>query len=269
MDYTLIRASRKSISISIRDAAVVVRAPHRAAKADIDRFVASKQKWITSKLAAAQEVAAKKQQFVVTYGSMLLWRGQEYPLLGDSSTKRMWRDDAGFHMPPGLDEATLKSNVIRLYKSCAKPYLAARVAHFARVVGEMPTEVRVTQAMTRWGSCSVSSRRVTSTPDATSSRTPSVPLPWGQKARAAQTPSTPASTTSGKKTYRLNFSWRLCMADDDVIDAVVVHELAHTKQMNHSPAFYALVRATLPDYDVRHARLQLLSKRLGCEDWTL
>ncbi|MCL2068918.1 MAG: M48 family metallopeptidase, partial [Oscillospiraceae bacterium] len=42
---------------------------------------------------------------------------------------------------------------------------------------------------------------------------------------------------SGKKS--LNFSWRLIMADDDVIDYVVVHELAHITQMNHSVRFWA------------------------------
>lgn len=37
---------------------------------------------------------------------------------------------------------------------------------------------------------------------------------------------------SGKKS--LNFSWRLIMAEDNVIDYVVVHELAHITEMNHS-----------------------------------
>lgn len=46
----------------------------------------------------------------------------------------------------------------------------------------------------------------------------------------------------------LNFNWRLIFAPEDVIDYVVVHELAHRKQMNHSPAFYAVVASVLPDY---------------------
>ena len=66
---------------------------------------------------------------------------------------------------------------------------------------------------------------------------------------------------------RLNFSWRLVMADDDVIAYVVVHELAHLGMMNHSPKFWAIVEGVLPDYKERQARLKTLQQRLGAEDW--
>jgi len=65
----------------------------------------------------------------------------------------------------------------------------------------------------------------------------------------------------------LNFSWRLLMAGDDVIDYVVVHELAHLREMNHGPRFWALVAGVLPDYRERQQRLKLLQKRLADEDW--
>ncbi|MCL2425792.1 MAG: M48 family metallopeptidase [Oscillospiraceae bacterium] len=65
----------------------------------------------------------------------------------------------------------------------------------------------------------------------------------------------------------LNFSWRLIMADDDVIDYVVVHELAHIIEMNHSKRFWAVVEAVLPDYRERQKRLKQLQHRLSGEDW--
>lgn len=65
----------------------------------------------------------------------------------------------------------------------------------------------------------------------------------------------------------LNFSWRLVMAPDDVIDYVVVHELAHFFQMNHSAKFWAIVEQVLPDYKQRQAKLKELQKRLATEDW--
>ena len=46
----------------------------------------------------------------------------------------------------------------------------------------------------------------------------------------------------------LNFNWRLCLAPPEVVDYVVVHELCHLCEMNHSPAFWALVESILPDY---------------------
>lgn len=65
----------------------------------------------------------------------------------------------------------------------------------------------------------------------------------------------------------LNFSWRLIMAPDDVIDYVVIHELAHTKELNHSDKFWAIVASILPDYKERESKLKDLEKKLKQEDW--
>lgn len=46
----------------------------------------------------------------------------------------------------------------------------------------------------------------------------------------------------------INLSTRLLFAPDEVIDYVIIHELAHRKQMNHSPRFWALVARAMPDY---------------------
>jgi predicted metal-dependent hydrolase len=46
----------------------------------------------------------------------------------------------------------------------------------------------------------------------------------------------------------LSFTWRLVMAPPEVIDYVVVHELCHLKELNHSKAFWAQVEAILPGY---------------------
>ena len=70
---------------------------------------------------------------------------------------------------------------------------------------------------------------------------------------------------SAKKS--LNFSWRLIMADDMVIDYIVVHELAHILEMNHSVRFWAVVAVVLPDYKERKKRLKELQHRLNTETW--
>ncbi len=48
----------------------------------------------------------------------------------------------------------------------------------------------------------------------------------------------------------LRFCWRLVMAPMDIIDYVVVHELAHLKELNHSAKFWKLLSNTLPDYEI-------------------
>ena len=46
----------------------------------------------------------------------------------------------------------------------------------------------------------------------------------------------------------LNFNWLLILAPPEVLDYVVVHELCHRKEMNHSDAFWKEVETVLPDY---------------------
>jgi predicted metal-dependent hydrolase len=47
---------------------------------------------------------------------------------------------------------------------------------------------------------------------------------------------------------RLSFSWRLLMAPGHVLDYVVVHELCHLREFNHSRAFWQLVESVRPEW---------------------
>lgn len=47
------------------------------------------------------------------------------------------------------------------------------------------------------------------------------------------------------------YSWRLMLYPKEAVDYVVVHELAHIRQKNHSPAFYREIEKILPDYKAR------------------
>ena len=54
----------------------------------------------------------------------------------------------------------------------------------------------------------------------------------------------------------LHFSFRLLYAPKEMIEYVVVHELAHTKHKNHSPLFWAEVGKYIPDYKKRRKWLK-------------
>ena len=54
----------------------------------------------------------------------------------------------------------------------------------------------------------------------------------------------------------LCFSYRIMMYPIEAIDYVVVHELAHIRHHDHSPAFYQFVASILPDYQSREAILK-------------
>ena len=54
----------------------------------------------------------------------------------------------------------------------------------------------------------------------------------------------------------LSFNCLLALAPEDVLDYVVVHELCHRKQMNHSRAFWTEVEKILPNYPMQKAWLK-------------
>lgn len=111
MEYRLIRSRRKTMALQVtRESAVVVRAPLRLAKREIDRFVEAHLPWVEKQLARQERY---RQQFPE---------------------------------PTPAELAALRQK--------AKEIIPGKVAHYAAVMGLVPQGVRITQARTRFGSCS-------------------------------------------------------------------------------------------------------------------
>jgi predicted metal-dependent hydrolase len=60
----------------------------------------------------------------------------------------------------------------------------------------------------------------------------------------------------------VRLSWRLLQAPPNIINYVICHELAHLKQMNHSPKFYAVLESLFPNYKAAEKELKILSPQL-------
>ena len=220
--YTLKHSNRKTVAIHIRDGFVEVRAPLKMPNHAIEKFVSSKEKWITEKLAESNERVEQRNSFMLSYGDSIIYRGKQYPV-AEKQGSRIGFDNERFYMPPDLTPEQIKYACIHIYRLLAKRDLTEKVLAFAKRMSVMPTAVKINSAKTRWGSC------------------------------------------SNKKS--VNFSWLLIMADDDIIDYVVVHELAHITELNHSARFWALVEDFIPDYVHRKVKLKELQHKLACEDW--
>lgn len=54
----------------------------------------------------------------------------------------------------------------------------------------------------------------------------------------------------------LSYNWKLILLPAQLLDYVVVHELAHRKEMNHSARFWNIVERELPDYRQLRKRLR-------------
>ena len=62
---------------------------------------------------------------------------------------------------------------------------------------------------------------------------------------------------------RLSISWRIIMAPLSVIDYVLIHELVHIKEKNHSKRFWTSIETILPDYRKHRFWLKENGHRLG------
>jgi predicted metal-dependent hydrolase len=63
----------------------------------------------------------------------------------------------------------------------------------------------------------------------------------------------------------IKLNWRLIMAPLTIIDYVVIHELAHTVEPNHSKRFWEKVAGIMPDYKIKRQWLKDNSKYLNIE----
>lgn len=60
----------------------------------------------------------------------------------------------------------------------------------------------------------------------------------------------------------LNFNWKLILAPPQCLDYVVIHELCHLSEFNHSPRFWGLVEAQMRDYKIWKEWLRINGKAL-------
>jgi len=66
---------------------------------------------------------------------------------------------------------------------------------------------------------------------------------------------------------RLMYSWRLILAPQPVLAYVAAHEVAHLAEMNHSPAFWSVVRGLMPDYETHRRWLKTRGNHLHQYDF--
>jgi len=60
----------------------------------------------------------------------------------------------------------------------------------------------------------------------------------------------------------ISLNWKLVMAPMEVIDYVIVHELCHMKEMNHSKNYWNIVKSIIPDFELRRKWLKDNGHRL-------
>ena len=221
--YELRRAPRRSIGFTVGSEGLSVSAPRWVAQTDIDAALRAKQSWILRKLDEQAERRERLQR------SRIVWQdGAALPFLGVPVTLQLTPLQRGVH----LDAAGTADMPRRL--------------HVGLPPGTPPERVR--QAVLRW-----LQREARSLFEARLAHfAPQLGVRWTRLSLSSACTRWGSASVDGS--IRLN--WRLLHFPLELVDYVVVHELAHLHEMNHSPRFWAHVAAVMPDYLRRRAALK-------------
>ena len=219
IEYALRRSSRQSIGFTIDDDGLRVTAPRRVTLEEIDNALRAKQRWIVAKLlerGERRDLRQQRQPIEWKDGARLPYIGGEIVLRLEEATRSHCRfDAAGQELWIGVVPGLSEWQL----KERVKLWFQAEAKQlFRERLDHYAPQLRV-----NYSSLTLSSA---------GSR-------WG------------SCTVGGS--IRLN--WKLIHYPLALIDYVVAHELAHLREMNHSPAFWATVGEVYPDYD--GARLAL------------
>lgn len=227
-------ARRRSIGFTVGLEGLSVRAPRWVRRGDVDEALRERGGWILAKLAEQRERAARLQ------AARVQWReGSTIPFLGEPLV---------MVIDPRVAGAVLDADARSLP---AVPHRVLRIGlpHDAR-----PEQLReAVQAWLQRQALRVFEQRC-------AHFAPRI----GVRVRRLALSSAASRWGSASDDGGIWLHWRLIHFTLPVIDYVVAHELAHLREMNHSRAFWEVVRSVVPDY--RHARRTLDDQPLPALD---
>jgi len=224
IDYSLVRSSRRrTMEISITDhLEVKVAAPRFVPQKEIHEFIQEKAGWIIRKLDEAYHVKKIIEKKQYGHGHEYLFLGNKYPLSVGLTERRT----------PAIDFEGDCWNI--LLPADTGPEAQSRVIK-KTLMGWYRTQAEEVLG----GRIFYYARMMDLRPKKIAIR--SQKRIWGS-----------CHYTSGA----INLNWQLVMTPMEVIDYVVVHELAHLEVPDHSRRFWKRVEKTLPDYKIRQKWLK-------------
>lgn len=208
LKYTLLRAKRRTVAVCIKDGEVIVKAPLKTPLAVVEDFLSQKAAWIAKKTALSR---ARSEKYADVFAcKAFLFLGKALPFAF-----------AARKTP------AIKEGVLYLPEECAENGIPLRSDEL--VLGLRRIYKRAAASLLQERLQMIS-------------RT----IGLSYSAFALSDAKTKWGSCDGKNAIRLN--WRLILLDTALIDYVIVHELAHTVEHNHSKAFWAVVGKYFPKY---------------------
>ncbi len=225
--FLFARSRRRSIGFLVGAEGLSVRAPKWVTLRDVDAAVREKGAWIVAKLVAQGERTAKLR------ATRMVWRdGASVAYLGDAVTIVL---DAHSGLAEG--EAIVREG--------------DGLSAGARLFIGLPRDAgedRIRDAVQSW--LQREARRVFA------ARADHFAERLGVRVTRLSLSSAETRWGSANANGAVRLHWRLIHHPLATIDYVVAHELAHLREMNHSPRFWKVVESVVPDYEQQRARLR-------------
>ncbi|MDD4886084.1 MAG: SprT family zinc-dependent metalloprotease [Thiomonas sp.] len=220
-DWTLHRAARRTLALRVDDRGVSLLAPRLASGASIAQFLQQHAAW------AQRKLHQREQRLQTLQDARIDWAdGGRIPYLGQHLTLRL-RGATQLHWDEARAELHLPlppdSDAQQVRDSVAAWLQRQALGLFTARVGHFATQLGV---------------RVTAV------KLSAATTRWG----------------SAKSDGSIRLHWRLLHFSPQLVDYVVAHEVAHLREMNHSPRFWAHVGQLYPEY--RKARQHLRQSTL-------
>ena len=214
--YELRRARRRSIGFVVNADGLRVSAPRWVTIPDIEVALQQKQDWILRKLVEQRERQRRVE------AARIEWRaGGELPYLGRKLRLSLQPLLSGVQLQEATEEGALPLLAVGLPLASDTAQIRDAVHGWLQREAKAFFKPRCEHFAAALG-VTMKSLRLSS-----------AQTRWG--------------SASADGSVRLN--WRLIHYAPSTIDYVVAHELAHLREMNHSPRFWAVVRSVLPDYE--------------------
>jgi hypothetical protein len=224
--YELRRARRRTIGFLVGPEGLTVSAPRWVGAGEIEAALREKANWILRKLHEQHERARRLER------SRIEWRdGAAFPFLGETVI---------VVLDPRITGSVLHQAEGHL------PGIPALTLHLGLTQEASPGQIR--DAVQSW--LQRQARRIFE--ERALVFAPRLGVRFTRLALSAAATRWGSANADGS--IRLN--WRLVHYALPVIDYVVTHELAHLREMNHSAAFWDVVRSALPDFEAARGALR-------------
>lgn len=217
--YCLERAQRRSIGLMVSSEGLVVRMPLRSTLRDVDAALQEKARWILKKLQETQQREQLQQAARMEWrdGALLPYLGQQLvlklqPVNSLRRQSAVLQDSRESEAVPMLQIPVPFEALEQHIKAPVQQWFMQQAQHhFKQRLDYFSPMLQV--RWTRLGLSNAATR-------------------WG----------------SAKSDGSIRLNWRLMHFQPAVLDYVVVHELSHLREMNHSPRFWNTVQSVMPDY---------------------